>query len=204
MTQAYLIFYGEDEHGFLFLLGTKNWLNGFWQGKAGPPSCPNNAGQWAPFGGRIETGSGLGAAKATVVKEFQEESGLKFPVDPAGAAFETLIEPHDTSNFYALLLKLERETLKQVCLALHETVAQASGRTSPPGKDVVDWEFEGQRFCQVPPGELDLGIRVDVPVEWYGYSGGEIEAALKKTKPYSQDIDWYWEINQAIKERFGA
>ena len=196
--QVYLIVWSQGVRGKRIIVGTKRWLNAFWQKKFSPPeSALNQSGQFAPNGGQIEKDK---TAVEQAETEFREETGIKPP--------KQVKELYVVKTDYSVCeMEVSEDELDDLLIEMNKNVLpDAKNANEPAAATVEDWEFEKFEIVDLPDAPKMLGVPVSVPEQWHVgplvFSKVTIERAIQELvdrKKYSQDIDWYADIANRLQ-----
>jgi 8-oxo-dGTP pyrophosphatase MutT (NUDIX family) len=192
--QVYVALCDPDDD---FLVTKKREFNNWWKLKGdakqgGLPQLVNQAGQYSFPGGKAETTDFEGNAK----KEFTEETGLQFPTTA------TLIQKYKKGTSYTLFVFLvvgagNQASMTEIAHAIRSGAApNPSNHFAPINIKIEDWELADAEI--VPLSYLDsyLGVHQKVSSQ-----AQHAICTLQRTN-YSQAIDWYGEMVQALKQNF--
>ena len=187
-VQVYAALYDSED---VFLIVRKRELNTWWANKGGKgalsaPTLVNQAGQYAFPGGKKESGeTDISAAK----REFEEETGKPFPkyntVQQYKWKYFTLVAFEVTDNHTSLMWEIDA--------GLKPAKANPN---APTNSEIADWEI-----CDALLSPLDqlltfLGNKVG--------TSQQVAGALSRAKKYSQDIDWYKSMAEALQKHHAA
>lgn len=190
--QAYLIVWSQGGKGKRIIVGTKRWLNAFWQNSVSlPETALNQSGQFAPNGGRVEHNR---TAVEQAETEFREETGIPHP--------KPVKELYVEAYYTVCHMELSEDELDQLLMEMNMNVApDAQDPNRPAGATVEDWEFEKFEIVKLSDAQSKLGVQAPVPDTWtvdtLTFSRATIETAIQvllQKNRYSQDIDWYADI----------